>query len=170
MLKLLGALLLTGGGLALGLGAVGTLDARAKGLTALTAALGLLEGELSFRLPAMPQLFASLARRAPEPAGAFFAACARGMDTLGERPFEEIWAGAAAETPMGLAAEDREILLELGSVLGRYGAEDQRRAVEGARARLEANAQRVRAERRRQGRAYGTMGLALGAFLTILLI
>ena len=33
MLKLLGALLLTGGGLALGLGAVGTLDARAKGLT-----------------------------------------------------------------------------------------------------------------------------------------
>lgn len=170
MLKLLGGILLLGGGLALGLGAVGELDTRAKGLAAAAASLNLLEGELAFRLPPMPDLLETLARRAPPPADAFYAACGRGMALLGERPFEAIWADALEEEPMGLAPEDRAVLRELGPVLGRYGPEDQRRAAEAARVRLEAAAERVRERRRREGRAYGTLGLAMGAFVTILLL
>lgn len=170
MLKLLGTLLLLGGGLALGLGAVKELDARARGLAAMAAALNLLEGELAFRLPPMPDLLETLARRAAQPAAGFFAACGRGMEHLGERPFETIWNDALAEEPMGLCEEDRAVLRELGPVLGRYGPEDQRRAAEAARGRLEAAAERVRERRCREGRAYGTLGLAMGAFLTILLL
>lgn len=170
MLKLMGAMLLLGGGLALGLGAVGELDTRARGLSAMAAALNLLEGELAFRLSPMPDLLETLAHRAPQPAAAFFTACGRGMEHLGERPFEMIWADALAEEPMGLADEDRLVLRELGPVLGRYGLEDQRRAAEAARQRLEAAAERVRECRRREGRAYGTLGLAMGAFVTILLL
>ena len=170
MLKLLGALLLLGGGLALGLGAVGELDARSRGLAAVAASLNLLEGELAFRLPPMPDLLETLSRRAPPPANSFFAVCGRGMDRLGERPFEAIWTDALEKEPMGLAEEDRSALRELGPVLGRYGPEDQRRAAEAVRMRLEAAAERVRERRRREGRAYGTLGLAMGAFVTILLL
>ena len=170
MLKLIGALLLTGGGFVLGMAASGTLADRVRGLSALTAALELLERELSFRLPPMPDLLEGLARRAPAPADRFFAKCAKGLDELGEKPFDQIWSEALSGAPMGLNAEDAALLGELGGVLGRYDGEGQRQAVAQTRARLTERLQEARDERRRQGRVYGTLGTALGAFCTILLL
>ena len=56
MLKLAGVTALLVCGLALGLGAAGTLSRHVRALEAWAAALELLEGELAFRLPTMPEL------------------------------------------------------------------------------------------------------------------
>lgn len=170
MLKLLGAVLLTGGGLTLGLKAVGGLVRRAEALSAFSAALGLLEGELALRSPPMPDLLDILARQAKPPAAEFFDVCGRGLAGLGESSFREIWARALESLEGALDREDRDILLELGPVLGRYDGEEQRRAVSGVRQRLAGQEKLVRDKLRREGRAYGTLGLTLGLFLTILLL
>ena len=54
--------------------------------------------------------------------------------------------------------------------MSRRGWEDQREAAEAVRISLLAQAEQLREELRREGKSYGTLGLALGAFLAILLM
>ena len=170
MLKLLGALLLTGGGVVLGLAPVRELSRRLEALAGWRTALEVWEGELAFRLPDLPHLFADLSRRVTGPAGEALAAVGTGLRSLGERTFQEIWVGALLENPGPLDGEDLEPLLALGQVLSRCGWEDQRQAVERTRQRLEERAKALRRELEGKGKAYAALGFSLGAFLTILLL
>jgi len=170
MLKLLGAVLLTFGGLWAGLNAAGDLRRRVRDLEAWSAALGLLESELRFSLPAMPELMATLARRSGGSPRDVLAAVAAGLDRLGEKPFEELWTEAVTAGAGALTGEDVDVLCRLGPVLGRYGWEDQCRAAEAARRELDDHAAQARAELERRGKTYGTLGASLGAFAAILLM
>lgn len=170
MMRLLGAILLTCGAAAIGFSAAAALTRRARGLRALLGGLELLERELSFRLTPLPDLFARLARQATPPAAGFFTACREGLETLGERSMDQIWAEALARRPMALSPEDHAILLELGGVLGRFDGPGQREALGEIRARLLHQAERAEEESRRMGRVYGALGLTAGSFLVILLL
>jgi len=170
MWKLMGGALLTGGGLWIGLRAAGELRRRAEALESWAHALALLAGELSFRLPDLPQLLEDLSRRCPGPAGESLAAVGGDLPRLGEETFETLWAQALARTAGPLTGEDLEPLLRLGGLLGRCGWEEQRAAAERTRRELEGRAARLREDLGRKGRAYGTLGLSLGAFVTILLL
>ena len=170
MWKLMGVAILTGSGLWLGLQAAGQLARRVRAIESWQCALLLLEGEMSFRLPDLPQLLEEVGRRAPDPAGMALSAAAQGFAKLGEVPFSEIWAGALAERRAALEGEELELLYRLGTILGRCGWEEQRAAAERTRLALERGAARLREELNRKGRAYGVTGLSLGAFLSILLL
>jgi len=170
VLKLLGALLLAGGGLALGLGAAEERSRRAAALGSWRSALALLSAELAFCLPPMGELLENTARRAQEPAKTALLAAARGLERLGEMPFETVWGEALQTCVPPLAPEDIELLAPLGSVLGRYDGESQRRAVEEVGAALEAREGQVRAELRQGGKAWAAAGLSLGLFAAILLL
>ena len=169
MLKLVGAALLAGGGLALGLGAAGELTRRVDTLNALAAALGLLESELALRAPATPELMERLARSAPEPAAGLFREVARGLPRLGEVDFLTLWRAGLARLD-ALTEEDRRPLLELGAVLGRYDVEAQTQAAAAARRELEETARRLAARRREEGRSYAAVGLTLGLLLAVVLL
>lgn len=169
MLKLVGALLLTGGGLILGLAPAGGVLRRLEALSGWRAALELWEGELAFHLPDLPHLLATLSHRTSGPAGEALAAVRADLRSLGERTFEEIWVGALLENPDPLDREDLEPLLSLGGLLSRCGWEDQRQAVERTRHRLEEREAALRRELEQKGKAWAALGFSLGAFLTILL-
>jgi len=169
MLKLVGAALLTGGGLALGLGAAGELAERIAALNALSAALGLLESELALRAPATPELMELLAQRAPEPAAALFREVCRGLPRLGEVRLQELWGAGLAQLE-ALTDQDRRPLLELGAVLGRYDVEAQARAAAAARRELEETARRLSERRREESRSYAAVGLTLGLLLAVVLL
>ena len=77
MLKILGMLLLTGCCLRLGLEKARSLVRRAETLETWQAALGLLTGEMAFRMPDMPALLEGLSQRAGSPAAETFAAAAK---------------------------------------------------------------------------------------------
>lgn len=170
MLKLVGAILLTGGGGWMGLNAAGELRSRIRALEAWQDALKLLRSELAFRLPDMPRLAATLIGRSREPVKGTFAALEKGLERLGEEPFEELWRAALTAHAGGLKEEDLELLQSLGSLLGRYGWEDQCRGLESVREELHRRTLQAREDQRQKGKAYGTLGLALGAFMTILLL
>lgn len=170
MWRLTGAALLMGGGLWMGLQAAGELLRRVRALESWANALALLEGELSFRLPDLPQLLEDLSRRAPGPAGEGLEAVCRDLSHLGEEPFEQIWSKAIGAEAGPLTQEDLESLRRLGSILGHCGWEEQRAAAERARLALERRAAKLREDLGRKGRAYGALGLSLGTFVTILLL
>ena len=170
MWRLTGAALLTGVGLWMGLQAAEELRGRARALESWAAVLALWEGELSFRLPDLPRLLADLSRRSPGPAGEALAAVCRGLSRLGEEPFSQIWAEALTREAGPLTPGDLEPLLRLGGLLGRRGWEEQRSAAERTRLALERRAAQLREDLGRKGRAYGALGLSLGAFAAILLL
>lgn len=154
----------------MGLQAAGELRHRAAALESWANALTLLEGELSFRLPDLPQLLEDLARRAFGPAGEGLKTVCWGFSRLGEEPFEEIWINTLKAKAGPLTEEDLEPLCRLGSLLGRCGWEEQCSAVGRTRMELERRAAQLREELSRKGRAYGALGLSAGAFVAILLL
>lgn len=170
MLKLLGAALMVGGGAWVGLKAAGELSRRVKALDAWQDALALMENELSFRLSSMPELMERLSHSVRPPAKEAFAKLQTDLSRLGEASFEELWREALATHPGGLSGEELNVLQTLGTVLGRYGWEDQCRSLESARASLTERAAQAREELRQKGKAYAATGVALGAFVTILLL
>lgn len=168
MLRLAGALMVAGGMSTLGFLAAGGLGRRVRTLRALAGALELMERELSFRLPPMPELLESLAKRAPPPADRLFARCRAGLADSGERSLGELWREGLAEFP--LKGDERLLLEGLGEVLGRYDGEGQRSALREARSALEGMLEEAQAERVRLGRVYQVTGTAAGAALAILLL
>ncbi len=59
---------------------------------------------------------------------------------------------------------------QLGSVLGRYDGESQRKAIEEGVSRLDRQIVQAGEDRRRLGRVYGALGMTAGLFLAVLLI
>lgn len=170
MLRLLGAVLLTGGAGALGFCAAARLNRRVRTLRLLTEALERMERELSFRLTSIPELFVLLADHSAPPVGTFFARCRDSLRRLGEERLEDLWRNALAESDLELDAEERQILETLGGILGRYDGEGQTQALALARTQLERCLEAAVAERSRMGKVYGALGLAAGAFLVIVLL
>lgn len=170
MTRLLGAALLLGGGLWLGLGAAGELSRRVRELEGWMAALGRLESELAFRIPDLPHLLEGLSGGAVEGPGAVFSAALTGMERLGERSFREIWHCALETGAGGLNPGDIALLDRLGDILGRYDQDEQRRLIESVRQELDRRLGEARREREQKGRTCGVLGLGLGALGAILLL
>ncbi len=170
MIRIVGAVLLAGGSSALGFGAVGHLEGRVRDLRELVAGLEVMQRELSWRMAPLPELLERAAQGTSGHAAQFFHLCAQGADHLNGRPFRQVWLQGEEASGLRLEETDRLLLEQLGGVLGRYDADSQRQALELAAGRLEE--QRVQAQRQRQrlGRVYGTLGVAAGALLMILLI
>ena len=121
MLRLMGAALVMGGGLWLGLGPSRTLAGRIAALEAWAETLTLLMGEMAFRLPDLPTLLLGLARRSGSPVRETLLAAERGLNGLDETPFDEIWSAAVEGCQGPLAGEDVQLLCRLGAVLGSCG-------------------------------------------------
>ncbi|MDR1157329.1 MAG: stage III sporulation protein AB [Oscillospiraceae bacterium] len=169
-MRWIGAILVAGGASAISLAAVQNLGARVRLLAALTDALELMRAELQFNLTPLPALMEVLADRAPTPARAFFARCARLMTLLGEHSFQALWNKALTETEGAWLPPERELMATLGGLLGRYDAEAQGRAVSYVRERMEALRRCAEEKRIRQSRVYGALGLASGLAVVIILL
>lgn len=166
----MGVVLLTLGGLILGVGAVEERRRRVRALEDWRGALGAMAAELAFRLPTMEELLKRAAGVAAGAAGEPLKRAAQGLNALAERPFEEIWRSALAVGAPPLNGEDLVLLARLGGVLGRYDAQTQRRELEETMEELTHRAETARGELARSGRAFGVAGLSLGMFTAILLL
>ena len=170
MLRLLGAVLLTGGAGMMGFGAAARLNRRVRTRRLLTEALERMERELSFRLTSLPELFTLLAGHIAPPVGKFFACCRDSMSHLGEERLEDLWRNALAASDLDLGEEEHQILETLGGILGRYDGEGQTQALALARTQLERCLEAATVERDRMGKVYGALGLAAGIFLVIVFL
>ena len=169
MIKLLGSVLVAGGGLWLGCFAAGWLRLRLRTLEDVIRGLALLEGEMALRGGALEELMQTLAPRAPGAAGALFAVYARALSRLGEDTAAGLWRAAVDNLP-DLSREGREILASLGEFLGRYDREEQCAAMTAVRGQLEQLRAREGEKCRENCRLCRVLSLSGGGFLVILLI
>lgn len=170
MTRLMGAVLLALGCGAVGWGAVGRLERRVRDLRELAAGLDVLQRELGWRLAPLPAALDTAAKEAHGCAARFFEQCAQGAGRLNGRSFQQVWREELETCPLQLTAEDKQLLEQLGSVLGRYDGESQRKAIEEGVSRLDRQIVQAGEDRRRLGRVYGALGMTAGLFLAVLLI
>ena len=86
-----------------------------------------------------------------------------------EQRLGKAWTQAVSDAVFPLYQEELEAVSGLGRVLGRYDAEEQRRALEDVRKRLEGFTARAEEERARLGRMWSVLGLTAGALAVVLL-
>ncbi len=169
MIRFLGAVLLSLGGLGIGLAAVSRLAGRVRDLRELESAVETLERELGWRLAPLPEALERAAEGIGGRTARFFRLCARGASAPDGGPFRQVWTECMGASRMYLEREDAAILEELGTVLGRYDGDSQRQALERAAARLTEQRKKAEERRERLGRLYGILGLSGGVLLVILL-
>lgn len=170
MIKLLGAVLLAAGCGAIGLGAVAHLDGRVRDLRELVTGMETLQREMGWRLTPLPTALETAAAETHGHAANFFEYCAQRAGHLAGTPFQQLWREGLERCTLWLDGGDRALLGQLGPVLGRYDADSQRQAIEGAIEGLDRRQIQAAEDRRRLGRVYGVLGLTAGLFLVILLI
>ncbi len=165
-MRLTGAALLTAAGLLAGLMALQALRAQAVRRSELCRMLALMEFELArFHTP-LPALFKTLAEQAEGAGAALGRRMETGLESLGEREFAGIWDDAVRPLP----GRERAILLPLGHVLGRYGTEEQLRAVAVCLRDMEQARDEAGAAVRDKGRIYIGLSAASGAVAAVLLM
>ena len=125
MRQLLGAMLIAASSWALGIAYVNMEKRRLRALRSAEHMLRMMSGELSTRMPPLPELFSQLEQRCDDAAAAFVSNINDRLPSLGERMFTDIWNDSLSQSFSLLPLEDREILSTLGNSLGRYDLESQ---------------------------------------------
>ena len=157
-IRLLGAGLLALAGGLLGYEKTAELKRRQTCLRQLCGALGRMESELVALQTPLPQLLARL-EECP-----FFLLVSAGF---GGEPLERLWRRAAEVQP--LPAADRQLLGELGSVIGRCDAQRQAAEIALTRQQLRERSAALEREMAERGRHFTGLGAALGAMLAAVL-
>ena len=170
MTRWVGAALLLAGSSALGGWAVAQLRGRVRDLQGLTAGLEAMDRALSTSLAPLDQMLQEAEACAGQRPAQFFRSCRKRIPDLDGRPFAQLWDKALGETPLRLDDADLTVLRQLGNVLGRYDSDSQAAALEQAAQRLSLHQTEAEERQGRLGRVYGTLGVACGLFLSIMLL
>ena len=119
-LHILGALLIAGGSLAIGLSFVAGEHKKLNNLSSLLLMLREMRGELESRASPLPQLMERLSRSSGGAAGDFARELCSRMGELGEKEFSIIWSESLDAAIPALDRDEAEPLHTLGRSLGRY--------------------------------------------------
>lgn len=170
MLKLLGSVMLLCGCIGIGWLRVNQMDKRIKTLQTLICGLEVMERELSFRMPLLEEILCVAARSTEGQTGRFLSVCVDELNKDLSKPFYEIWNRAIHEHLTALKKSDLDPVIALGSILGRYDEEEQRKAIVQACGGLKLLHSNAVAERGGQSKMYKVLGTTAGALLVILLL
>lgn len=169
MIRLVGAVLLTAGSTALGLGAAAHLEGRVRDLKGLIAGLEAMKRAFASLEPLDQMLWAAAQSVQGRPKE-FFLFCRQGASAPGEDGFAAVWAAALESVPLRLEERDLLELKPLERVLGRFDADSQKAALERTVGQLTLRLEEAEEQRKRLGKVYGALGVTSGLFLAILLI
>ena len=165
-MRLIGAALLTAAGLLAGLSAADGMRRRADRRSELVRMLAWMEFELSRFSTPMPALFERLAEQLTGEAAALCRRVCEGLRSLGSRTLADIWGAALEQLPPA----ERQILLPLGQVLGRYGTREQLMALSACRNAMERARDEAQTALRERGRMTVGVSAAGAAALAVLLL
>lgn len=169
MLHILGKILLLCGMTVLGFQHAIRLRRRVSCLKEFLAALERLERELAFALLPVDVLLCQMRSGSHGPAQCFFSFCEERFSKRGEERLEEIWMDGLQNIPLPLSEEDRTLLEQIGSILGRYDGDSQRLGFQRIHGRLEEVILEAKEESERMGKVYPVVGLTVGIFCIIML-
>lgn len=132
-------------------------------------ALSELGAELSASLLPLPTAVDKLKSRALGTARIFYENVSDKMNEIGTKEFSRLWQTAAEESLATLRKSELDAVCRLGSVLGRYGIEEQEREIEKCIAELDASRKRETDKLRHDAKMYVGLASCFGILLMIIL-
>lgn len=171
MIKLFGAIVLIGAAGILGFSASATLTARERALRGILRSFHTMHSEIGEYLTPLEEIMERLSRESATPLDMFFRSCLSEMREKPETPFRLIWTKNIKRADyLKLRKEEIEIVSALGNVLGRYGSEEQKKAIEHTARCVESMALAAEREKKRLGGLYTRLGVISGLALVIVFI
>ena len=135
------------------------------------AALRYLDAELCAEATPLPEIFSMLAQRRDSVLQTPFATLAEKTAACGGEGLGALWSECwLRDTRVSLSKNERLALARLGAVLGRYGAQEQARALRGSIAFFEAASARAQKRSADGARISVPVGLTLGLMLAAALV
>lgn len=171
MIRILGSLLLIGGATVIGVCASSELSTRARVLASFLPVLDIMRSEIGNCLTPVSELMEKLSQEAYAPLDKLFSECAKEKRERPDVPFSLIWAKSLSRAEnLKLKSNEKEVLRELGSILGRYSAEEQVSAISHIMRRVGTLAESAAEDKKRLGKLYAKLGVICGVALVIVLI
>ena len=165
-MKWVGVLLLLGASILTGFQLASRLHDRVRLLRAVRGLIGRFSGELAYRRISTGQMLREAASDPEFTSLPFLKPAAETFD--GKIAFSVIWENAVMRCRPPIAPEEREILLEIGRILGSSDRDSQQAALsllaQRAEALLAAGTEKAAAE----GKLYRSLGVLAGLFFIVL--
>lgn len=140
---------------------------REKQLKEIKNAFHILETKIRFTYAPMPEIFGEIAEGTSGPVSNIFALAKEKMkETSAGRAWEE----AIEEENTELRKEDKEVLKELGVLLGKTDVEGQISQIKVTNIFLEEQIEKAGQERKKNEKLYKTLGMVTGLAIIIVLI
>lgn len=169
MIKIVGSVLIVGASAAFGLRRKSWYQRRCRVLSELVYAAGRMEAELSGRETETEELLLLLGK-GETAAAKLFRAWAMGMEGLENRPLAALWEDCVLRADLPLKEEERETVLRLGQILGRYDGRLQTKLLSGLRQELEQYLSTAREEGEREGKSAVTVSCTIGLLAALMLM
>lgn len=171
-LKILGSVFLLASTASIGFLKAGELKIRTERLNELKKVMLLLQGEFRFRRAPIPEAFEAVSKKAEAPFAGFLESVAAELEAGKSGNFLSIWEKQCGELLSweGMKREDQQLLEQLGSSLGCFEVTLQLEMLQGVIRQTEEVLKTAKEQQEVRGKLYQTMGVSLGALLTLLII
>lgn len=171
-IKIIGSLFLLGSTGAIGFMKAEELGERVKNLQEMKRMMILLQGELRFHKAALAEAFENVSERLAEPFCDFLKETGKRLDSREGEGFECIWENTSLKILQaeGLKKEDKYLLELLKNSLGYLDLTLQTETLNLAILQTDDEIKKAKEQQESKGKLYQTMGITVGALLTLLII
>lgn len=171
-IKVIGVLFFMSSTAAIGFLKAEELAERVKLLQEMKRMMILLQGEFRFHRSELAEAFENVSERVEEPFSMFLKRTAEDLRQHSQGGLEEIWQGnvKALLKREGFAGEDARLLELLGSSFGYLDLTMQTETLNLGICRTEEAILQAKEQLEQKGKLYKTMGITVGALLTLLII
>ncbi|MNI24914.1 stage III sporulation protein SpoAB [compost metagenome] len=144
---------------------------RPKQIRQMIGALQRMETEIIYALTPLPEALITLSKQLQEPLASLFSLTADRLKRLEGVSTREIWQQTVYEVwrRSSMKQQEREIVLQLGSVLGITDRSDQIKHLRLAISQLQTEEQESRDEQKRYETMWKSLGVLIGALIVILM-
>ena len=170
MIHMIGAILILCCSVSIGISNLVDRQRRINCLRQICAALDTLRGELGEKCQPLPDAFRQLRSCCGKETLRFISFIADGFSLLGERSFYEIWQEGVLSCLPQLSREEKNELIPLGSVLGRYELSQQSAALSYSASSLREEWKRQKMLLQKERKLCLGIPMALGILLILLLL
>lgn len=171
-IKIIGCLFLMGSAAAIGFLKAEELNDRVKKLKELKRMMVLLQGELRFHRATLSEAFENVAVKVEEPFGEFLKETANRLEARESAGFDAVWKEMSKGLLFseGFLKEDERLLELLGGSLGYLDLTMQTETLNLAMIQTEEAIKLAKEQQESRAKLYQTMGITVGALLTLLII
>lgn len=169
MLKVIGSIMIITSSVMVGMHFKNALSSRVKSLESFIYLLDFISKEIGVNLTGIPDIFTSLKSSNSISHLNNFISAINDKISIDDESFTFKWINTVNEyrDDLGLVDEDIRVLNQLGSVFGRYTADEQLKSIKYAKKTLEYNLRTSKAELIQKGNVYKVTSVCIGIILVL---